>query len=538
MTPLVSIEGLVVETGKSIRILDAIDMQILPGEIVAAIGPSGSGKSTLGRALLGYFRPGLRKSGGRIAFDGVDLAALGPDGIRQMRRQDIGFVPQSAAASFNPVLHIDTQVAELLRLKGAGHQVAQRRVQELFADLDLPEPDRIGRRYPHQLSGGQLQRAAAAMAFAAKPRLVVFDEPTTSLDVTTQLHVLSAFRRLIEAHNVAAFYISHDLNVVAQLASRVLVLENGRIVEQGPTRSVLSSRTSRQSHMVSHDRRKVSGINAPPLVSVDGLSFHYRRSSATTLANVSFAVRRGEIIGLIGESGSGKSTLAKVLAGLLAPTAGSVALEGRVLGGRRDRSARRNIQLVLQSPDVALNPTHRVAEILGRPPQVFQGLRGESRSAATARLLDWIGLPATFGDRYPGELSGGQKQRLNLARALAAEPRLLICDEVTSGLDAGLRDLMVEQLKQLRDATGLAILFITHDLSTAAAIADRVLVLLNGRVIEEGPTAAVLSHPQHAYTADLLRAIPEPDPGWLDRVLNARPGSVPASRPAAASTKS
>ena len=525
MTALVSVQQLSVDavgaSGPPARILHGIDLDIAPGEVVAAIGPSGSGKSTLGLSLAGYFRPGLRASAGRILFAGIDITTLAARDLRRLRRQEIAFVPQSAAAGFNPAMTVNAQVTERLRLDGLTTVQALHRARALFAELDLPAPAEIGSRYPHQLSGGQLQRVAAAMAFAGHPRLVIFDEPTTSLDVMTQVAVLGTFRRILRSQGVAALYVSHDAAVVAQLADRIIVLEQGRCVMQGRASEVLAARAKMAPPLTRADAPR-PGPPGKILLAVGRLTFSHARQSQPAVNDVSFDIRAGEIVGLIGESGSGKSTVARLLAGLLVPASGSIALAGERLAAdtrRRPADARRSIQIVFQSSDLALNPRHRVRETLGRPLAFFRGLDGAARTFEIDRILDQVGLPASFRDRFPADLSGGQKQRVNLARALAAEPSLVICDEVTSGLDADLRADIADLLLQLRDRKGLSLLFITHDLSTAGVLADRIMVMHRGRLVEDGPSQAILTRPVHPYTRALQRSVPEPDPGWLGRAL-------------------
>lgn len=528
MTPIVCAEGLVVHAGADsradTRILDCVDLSVQPGEVVGVIGASGSGKSTLGLALAGYTRPGGRIVAGRVRIEGTDILSLPPGELRARRGRDIAFVPQSAAAAFNPAHRIDWQVTEAPVFRGEiRRDAAGPFAQTLYRALGLPDPETIGLRYPHQLSGGQLQRAAAAMAFAGAPKLIVFDEPTTSLDVTTQVGVLAAFRDWIRSRGTAALYVSHDLAVVAQIADRIVVMERGRIVDQGGCMPIIAKYTSSSTGLVTSARRcDIAEDN--PLLEVEGLSFRYRGSPSETLSDISLSVRAGEVLGVIGESGSGKSTLARVIAGLHTAS-GQIRLRGQAIAARvrnRPIAQRRAVQLAFQSADIALNPRQTVAQALCRPLALFRGLRGKDLMRETERLLATVELPAAMAKRYPGQLSGGQKQRVNLARALAAEPDLVICDEVTSALDAHLRETIVALLQRLRVERGLALLFVTHDLSTAAGFADRLLVMHKGRIVEEGPTAQVLESPTEAYTIDLIRSVPRPEPGWLDDVLSSR----------------
>lgn len=542
MTARLAIEGLRIVArgpdGATRTILRDVDLTIQPGEVVAAVGPSGSGKSTLGLAALGYARPGCRIAAGAVRLDGRDILALPPSDLRQLRGRAIAYVPQSPAAAFNPAHAIDPQVTEPIRNR-TGRQAAAADAHALYARFGLPEPDRIGRRYPHQLSGGQLQRLAAAMAFVGNPRLIVFDEPTTSLDVTTQIGVLRTFRDRLREAGVAALYISHDLAVVAQLADRIVVLEAGRVIDEGEAGAILA-RVLRPARLVSVPRP--SPATPPPLIELRGLSAAYRAASRPALVDLTLSVGAGEVMGLIGESGSGKSTLARVVAGLMTPSAGSVRFDGTPLATTvRERSAehRRRIQIVFQSADLALNPRHRVRELLGRPLTLYHRLRGAARDRRVRELLDLVELPSAFADREPHTLSGGQKQRINLARALAATPALILCDEVTSALDAAVRDSMIALLRRLQRELGLSYLFISHDLSTVAGFADRVAVLHRGRIVEQGGAATILAAPTHPYTRDLVAAIPQPRKGWLDEVtrpaatrLSSGSATMPTWRPA------
>ncbi|MGZ5904727.1 MAG: ABC transporter ATP-binding protein, partial [Reyranella sp.] len=388
MKPLLEVERLVVEAGGAVpvRILDGIDLRIAAGEVVAAIGASGSGKSTLGLALAGYARPGTRIASGRIRFDDHDVLALPARELRLLRGRDIAFVPQSAAAAFNPALTIGAQVVEAAVLRGeASRAEGSRLAHRLFAGFGLPDPQSIGRRYPHQVSGGQLQRAAAAMAFAGNPKLIVFDEPTTSLDVTTQVGVLAAFRERIRSCKTAALYISHDIAVAAELADRIVVLEHGRIVDQGGARELVSRHGARR-------RGALTRVlpDAEPLLAVDRLTVGYGQSATPALSEVSFDIRHGETVGVIGESGSGKSTLARALIGLLQSRTGAITFAGQSLPAlvrHRSLRTRKALQIAFQSADVALNPRQRAGDILGRPLTTFRGLRGAERDREVSRLL-------------------------------------------------------------------------------------------------------------------------------------------------------
>ena len=538
MTARLSIDALhVLANGRDCAtrpILQDVHITIQPGEVVAAVGPSGSGKSTLGLAALGYTRPGCRIAGGAVRLDGEDILALPPAALRHLRGRSITYVPQSPAAAFNPALPIDPQVTEALRGR-TGQAAITADAHALYARFGLPEPERIGQRYPHQLSGGQLQRLAAAMAFIGRPRLIVFDEPTTSLDVTTQIGVLQTFRDRLREAGVAALYISHDLAVVAQLADRIVVMEAGRVVDQGEASAILK-RVLRPAR-TSSAPRPAPAMPRPPIIEMHGLSAAYRTAPRPALVDLTLTVGAGEVVGLIGESGSGKSTLARVIAGLMAPSAGTIRFDGAPLATTvraRPAEHRRRIQIVFQSADLALNPRHRVRDLLGRPLTLYHRLRGAARDRRIRELLDVVELPSGFIDREPHTLSGGQKQRVNLARALAATPSLILCDEVTSALDAAVRDSMIALLIRLKRELGLSYLFISHDLSTIAGFADRLAVLHEGRIVEQGAAATILAAPAHPYTGALIAAIPQPRKGWLDEVtrpaasrLSADPAAIP-----------
>jgi peptide/nickel transport system ATP-binding protein len=450
---------------------------------------------------------------------------------RALRGSRIAYVAQSAAASFNPAHKIIDQHTEApLHYRLKKRMEAQEDAIELYNKLRLPNPDEIGFRYPHQVSGGQLQRAMTAMAMSCRPDLIIFDEPTTALDVTTQIEVLAAIRDIVDQFGTAAIYISHDLAVVAQMADRVKVLLRGEEVEEAPTREMLDSPKEDYTKSLWAVRSFESPQRARPkagvpAVAIDNVTAAYP-NGPKVLDRVSFDVHRGMTVAVVGESGSGKSTLARVVTGLLPPGSGAVRLEGELLPPSfrdRTRSQLRRVQMIYQSADTALNPKRRVGDIVGRPAAFYAGLSGRALRERVDALLDMIELdPDQFRDRLPGELSGGQKQRIGIARALAAEPAFVICDEVTSALDQLVAEGILRLLDRLQDELGLAYMFITHDLATVRAIADEVVVMQHGRVVEKGPKDRMFRPPHHPYTELLLSSVPQMDPDWLTGVLEER----------------
>ena len=520
-------------------IVKGVSFSVARGEVVALIGESGSGKTTIALSALGYTKPGLEFAGGEVRLEGEDVITMGSDQLRSLRGQRVAYLAQSAAATFNPALTIGEQVTESCVLHGILNQEqANERAETLYRALELPDPDRLGRRYPHQVSGGQLQRLMAAMALCGKPDLLVLDEPTTALDVTTQIEVLKAFKSVIKQEGSAAIYVTHDLSVVAQIADHIVVLYAGEVQEHGSAEQVVNQ--------PGHDytRRLMHAVRPPPAAGQgdESLGEHRRESPAlqvkditagygrihngmpaiTVLRDVNVSIERGHTVGVIGESGCGKSTLARVMAGLLPAAQGQVLLDGDELQPalqKRKRSELQKIQFVFQMADTALNPRQRIDHILGRPLGFYLGLKGQEKRRRILELLDMVELPQDFAGRYPEELSGGQKQRVNLARALAASPEVLLCDEVISALDSIVGANVIELLKRLRKQTGVSFVFISHDLSTIASFADEIVVLYAGRVVEQGTTDHVLSPPYHPYTRLLISSVPELRVGWLEETM-------------------
>ena len=533
--PLVTIRDLKIEglAGEDwLPIVNGIDLDLARGEVLGLIGESGAGKSTVGLAAMGFTRDGCRISGGSIEFDGIDLVAASAEEKRSLLGRRIAYVAQSAAASFNPAHRLIDQHTEGPVLHGVStQQESQEDAMALYARLRLPEPESIGFRYPHQVSGGQLQRAMTAMAMSCRPDLIVFDEPTTALDVTTQIEVLAAIRDIVEQFGTAAIYITHDLAVVAQMADRIKVLLRGDEVEEADTRSMLADPKedyTKSLWAVRSFRRPEQapvGSAVEPVISVAGIAAGYG-TAADVLHDVSFDIHAGRTVAVVGESGSGKSTVARCITGLLPPRGGEVRFNGEALPAHyraRSKDQLRQVQMIYQMADTALNPKLRIRDIVGRPVQFYGGLRGAGLRRRIEELLEQIELePDLYIDRLPSELSGGQKQRIGIARALAAESQFIICDEVTSALDQLVAEGILKLLDRLQNELNLAYMFITHDLATVRAIADEVVVMKDGRVVEAGPKTEMFTPPHHDYTDLLLSSVPEMDPDWLDRLLEQR----------------
>jgi peptide/nickel transport system ATP-binding protein len=581
--PVLAVRGLRIEVEQTgADIVDEISFEIGAGEVLGLVGESGSGKSTVGVALLGHTRRGARIAAGEILIEGRNILGLTAPQLRALRGGTVSYVPQDPASALNPALRIGTQLEETLEAhRYPGSHAA--RMREMLAEVLLPQEDSFLRRYPHQLSGGQQQRVGLAMAFACRPRVIVLDEPTTGLDVTTQAHVLETVRTLCSAHGVAALYVSHDLAVVSALANRVAVMYAGRIVELGPERTLfrasahpyarrlveaipeLSGRHALEgiagtaprpghrpsgcffaprcelavdlchaefpptervtdNHVVRcHRHREVLAAAARPrtpahelpspepaaLIEVRGLDAAH--GDRQVLFGIALTVRPRECVALVGESGSGKTTLARCIAGLHRDFTGSLMLQGSPLaaGARaRDRETRRKLQYIFQSPYNSLNPRKTIGQIVGQPVRLFfDADRGEieDRVAAT---LERVRLSPSVMPRYPYELSGGERQRVAIARALAAEPAVLVCDEVTSALDVSVQAAIIDLIAQLQREMELGLLFVTHNLALIRTIAESVAVMSAGKIVESGKVDAVLDSPQDAYTKALLADTP------------------------------
>jgi peptide/nickel transport system ATP-binding protein len=540
---LLEVDNLVIDAttddGDLVHIVKGVSFNVRRGEVVALIGESGSGKTTIALSALGYAKPGLEFAGGEVRLEGEDVITMAPADRRDMRGKRVAYLAQSAAATFNPAITIGEQVTESAVLHGIMNQKeANIRAEELYRTLELPDPDRLGKRYPHQVSGGQLQRLMAAMALVGKPDLLVLDEPTTALDVTTQIEVLKAFKKVIQDEESAAIYVTHDLAVVAQIADHIVVLYAGEIQEMGTAEQIINNPTHDYTRRLMEavrpppaagagDETSDEHVRADPALQTKKISAGYGKKFdgspvLKVLFDIDVTIERGHVVGVIGESGCGKSTLARVMAGLTPSSGGDTVLDGSVLEPAlvdRKRDELRKVQFVFQMADTALNPKQRIDELLGRPVEFYLGLKGDDKRRRVMELLELVELPVEFAGRYPEELSGGQKQRINLARALAADPEVLLCDEVTSALDSIVGANVIKLLKGLRKKTGVSFVFISHDLSTVASFADQIVVLYAGRVVEQGPVDKVLSPPFHPYTSLLIASVPEMRVGWMEEMM-------------------
>ncbi|MCB1461717.1 MAG: ABC transporter ATP-binding protein [Nitratireductor sp.] len=513
------------EDPQDVVIVDDVSLQLEKGKVLGLIGESGAGKSTIGLSSMGYGRGGVRITGGEVILNGTDILTGGVRGLRKVRGKEVCYVAQSAAAAFNPAHKLMDQVIEAAIEHGvASRAEARKRAVTLFGKLGLPDPEHIGQRYPHQVSGGQLQRVMTAMALCSQPDLIVFDEPTTALDVTTQIDVLAAIKEAIRDTGVAALYITHDLAVVAQVSDHIMVLRNGKKVEYGTAEQIINdpheeyTRALVSVRSIAHEEKKPTET---PILSVKHVTASYG-GGITVLKDVSVDIHEGQTLAVVGESGSGKSTMARAITGLLPPSEGEITFDGRTLSRRLDQRTKndlRELQMIYQMADVAMNPRQTVATIIGRPLEFYFGLRGKERDRRIGELLDEIEMGTGFADRYPAELSGGQKQRVCIARALAAKPKLIICDEVTSALDPLVADGILKLLLNLQKIENVAYLFITHDLATVRAIADSIAVMFQGKVVRYGPKSQVLSPPFDDYTDLLLSSVPEMQIGWLEKAL-------------------
>jgi len=548
MDDVLKVENLVVEAKNIyndwITIVNDISFEVKKGETIALIGESGAGKTTVALAVLGYARPGTRVIHGHVWLGDIDLLSLKREELRNIRGVRVAYVAQSASAAMNPAMTLGNQVAESLLVHDVMESEAfENRVIELCELLDLPNPMELAKRYPHQVSGGQRQRFMIAMALACSPEVLVLDEPTTGLDVTTQIEVLKAVKDIILGKDSAGIYVSHDLSVVTQVADRIIVMYNGEPVEEATTAEILKSPKKpytkslfsavRQLSILTEElnrKGKVYLSDKEPVLKVQNIRASYEESKRFkpipiekyVLHDNNLKIYRGEVVGLVGESGCGKSTLARVIAGLHKPISGNVAYNGKAL--KPDVSSRkigqlRMMQIVFQSPDTALNPAKRVKDEIGRPLELYFGLKGGAKRDRIEELLSMVKLKPEYMLKYPTELSGGEKQRVSLARAFAAEPEIILCDEVLSALDTIVGSAILDLMKDLQEKSNVAYLFISHDLATVATISDRVVVIYAGNIVEVGITKEVFLPPYHPYTLLLMSSIPRLRSGWLEEAL-------------------
>ena len=538
-TPLLSVRGLSISypagPGRT-QAVTGLDLRIEPGEVVAIVGESGSGKSSTAHAITGLLPAGGRIDAGEIRFGTLDLVSLAERAFRAVRGRQIGLIPQDPTVSLNPIQRVGLQVAEALRVHGlADRRTAPGRAIELLERAGVPDPAGRARQYPHELSGGLRQRVLIAIAIAAGPKLIVADEPTSALDVTVQRRILDHLDSLREELGTALLLITHDLAVAADRAQRIVVMSRGRIVETGPTATVLAA----PEHEYTRDllrhvpgragfraRPRVApapgaepppGPAIPPLLEVISLvkSFPlpggHRREVVAAVDDVSFRIARGETLALVGESGSGKSTTARLVLRLIDPQSGVVRFDDEDvtgLRGSRLRALRRRMQLIYQNPYASLDPRFDVTAVIEEPLRVFAVGSRAQRRVRVRELTERVALPAPILARRPAELSGGQRQRVAIARALALSPDLVVCDEPVSALDVSVQAQVLDLLAELQTDLGLSYLFISHDLAVVRQIAHRVGVMRAGRLVESGPIERVFNHPEHEYTQELLDAVP------------------------------
>ena len=529
---ILEIKNLRLESIAGNVIVDNVSVYVNRGEVLGLIGESGAGKSTIGLSSMCYARAGVHIAGGEVLLGGTNIRALDADGRRSMRGKRIAYIAQSATAAFNPAHTLMDQVCEAPTIhKLMSRSEAETWARQLFKALDLPDPENFGDRYPHQASGGQLQRAMAAMAMSCRPDVLILDEPTTALDVTTQIEVLILLKSLIREYNTAALYITHDLAVVAQVADRIKVLRHGKEVEEGLTDQILhaakqdyTARLVAVRGAAASERAAQGTVKAEETV-LSIKDCHAWYGSFHVVKGVSLDVKRGETVAVVGESGSGKSTLARIITGLLPPKSGELVFQGKALPRslkERSKELKQRIQLVYQIPDVAINPRQSLLEIIGRPVQFYFGASRKQVDERARELMQLVELPLEFLSRRPGQLSGGQKQRVCIARALAARPDMIILDEPTSALDPLVAEEILTLLRKLQRELGLSYILITHDLDVVHRIAHRTAVMLQGQFVAFDQTDAIFDKPEHPYTRKLITAVPEMRVDWLDEVLAQR----------------
>jgi peptide/nickel transport system ATP-binding protein len=525
---ILQLKGLRLESIAGQVIVDSVDLNLNKGEVLGLIGESGAGKSSIGLSSMCYARAGVHIAAGEIVIGGINIRALDAEGRRSVRGKRIAYIAQSATAAFNPAHTLMDQVCEApLIHKLMSRADAEAWARQLFTALDLPDPQNFGARYPHQASGGQLQRAMAAMAMSCRPDVLVLDEPTTALDVTTQIEVLILLKSLIREFKTAALYITHDLAVVAQVADRIKVLRHGKEVEEGLTSQILhdakqdyTARLVAVRGAAASERAAPETVKPEAVLTIKDCQAYY--GDFHVVKGVSLDVKLGETVAVVGESGSGKSTLARIITGLLPAKSGEIVFQGKTLPpslSSRSKELKRRIQLVYQIPDVAINPRQSLLEIVGRPVHFYYGSGRKEVLERAKELMRLVELPQDYLDRRPGQLSGGQKQRVCIARALAAKPDLIILDEPTSALDPLVAEEILTLLRKLQRELGLSYILITHDLDVVHRIAHRTAVMLQGKFVAFDQTDKIFDNPEHPYTQKLITAVPEMRVDWLDEVL-------------------
>ncbi len=531
MKPLISIKNLTIDLPPGAQRPHAIQnlsLDVHQGEILCVVGESGSGKSLTAGAILGLLPEGIQSSTGQIIFEDRDLLGLHPEAMRQIRGKRIGMIFQEPMTALNPLRTVGDQIGEVFRTHTqlSGKEIAHKTL-ELIESVHIPSPLEAARAYPHELSGGQRQRAMIAMALAMEPALLIADEPTTALDVTTQAQILHLIHDLQRRKGTAVLFITHDFGVVAEIADRVAVMQHGHLVEQGLAHQVLNQPVQRYTQELIAavpplHPPDLPAVNSSPneeiILSIENISKIYRargwlgKTGRVThaLNDVSLNLIKGKTLGIVGESGSGKSTLARILMGLVTPDSGTLILGGQPMltqGAALRRIRAKQIQMVFQDPFGSLNPRHRVGDIVAQGP-IIHGVPRAQAYAKARELFDLVGLDANALTRYPHEFSGGQRQRIGLARALALEPEVLVADEPVSALDVSVQAQVLRLLADLRTRLGLSIIFITHDLRVAAQVCDQIAVMKDGNVVEQGNCQAVFERPSHSYTQSLLAAVP------------------------------
>lgn len=519
------------------EVLCDINLQVCRGETVGLVGESGSGKSTLALAAMGFLKPGLRKLKGDVRFDGDDVFAMSVRQLEKIRGGKLGLIPQNSGQALTPTMRIGKQLCEAIALHcDVPSAECALRAEDLLGQVQLPDVKAIMKRFPHELSGGQQQRVAIAMALAGEPEALVLDEPTTGLDVTTQIHILDLLRDLAAERNMAMVLVSHDLGVIARCCNRVAVMYGGKVLLDDSAKQVLCAPKHDYAKELLEATPKIMPVgkangqsisaDAPEVLALDDLALCYRRTgfferllgrdeSPMTVEGVSLKLAKGETLGLVGESGSGKSTILRAIAGILSPEKGKINVAGEPLPpviDKRSSQELRRIQMIFQNPDEALNPRQSVVQILTQPLQLYFGITGDAARQRAAEMLERVRLPAEYLDRLPGQLSGGEKQRLAVARAFIAEPEIVLCDEVTSALDVSVQATVMELLQDLKRERKTTYVFVSHDLAVVQQLADQIVVLKQGRICEAGSVDQVYGNPSHPYTKKLFEAVLEPEP--------------------------